>query len=579
MTGAIWPLKEGFVYPELSAGPYGMPELQKRPSFAIALSGGGYRATSLALGWVRALHELGYMQQARYLSTNSGGSWFNGAYSYTQVPSQVFLGHYLPPSKLDLGALAAGNGPGSYGRAIQRASIVGKALGNAFANVLTADTDTKVGAWSVAVAEDFLAPFGVGNKESSVTALGTRAGVGQVLAKQHPDLPFMTACATPDKPFPIILGSVLAPESPTKYAPIEFTPLYGGVPAVMNGTDPLLGGGFVEPLLLNTYPPGPEGAASTPPRRGGGPLSATAKPNYPLPLASMVGISSSFAAQGLRPEGDAAAALSGSEQLQYWNPVDFTGGKRNFADGGGADNLAITPLLRRGVRRILCGVAIGAPPEGAVSWAQYQWDVSGLFGAVPPDPSKKNDQVNGVDVDVFNRFMQVFPAGGFKELYAALEAAYKAGRNTVHKAKYTVLDNPYKAVKGGWEVEVLWVMNNKVAAWEAQLPPFAQAMLARDRAWEKPADKNATAADKKRPEFKDYPYISTFNADYSPELVTLLSQQASWQIMDAKGLIDALLASPAAETAPAAAAASAADAAGGKQPAAAAGAQKVTPGG
>jgi hypothetical protein len=49
------------------------------------VSGGGYRATTLALGWVRALHALGVMDAARYLSSNSGGSWFNGAYSYSQV--------------------------------------------------------------------------------------------------------------------------------------------------------------------------------------------------------------------------------------------------------------------------------------------------------------------------------------------------------------------------------------------------------------------------------------------------------------------------------------------------------------
>lgn len=29
--------------------------------------------------------QLGYMQKARYMSSNSGGSWFNGACSYTQV--------------------------------------------------------------------------------------------------------------------------------------------------------------------------------------------------------------------------------------------------------------------------------------------------------------------------------------------------------------------------------------------------------------------------------------------------------------------------------------------------------------
>jgi hypothetical protein len=29
--------------------------------------------------------QMGVLQQARYIASNSGGSWFNGAMSYTQV--------------------------------------------------------------------------------------------------------------------------------------------------------------------------------------------------------------------------------------------------------------------------------------------------------------------------------------------------------------------------------------------------------------------------------------------------------------------------------------------------------------
>jgi hypothetical protein len=47
------------------------------------------------------------------------------------------------------------------------------------------------------------------------------------------------------------------------------------------------------------------------------------------------------------------------------------------------DNTAITPLVQRGVRHIVCGVATIYPPNGtADQWAVYQWDVAGLFGAV-----------------------------------------------------------------------------------------------------------------------------------------------------------------------------------------------------
>lgn len=68
----------------------------------MQVSGGGYRATTLALGWVRALHQLGAMSKARYLSSNSGGSWFNGAYSYTQVHSRWARSYCMHRSRCDM---------------------------------------------------------------------------------------------------------------------------------------------------------------------------------------------------------------------------------------------------------------------------------------------------------------------------------------------------------------------------------------------------------------------------------------------------------------------------------------------
>jgi hypothetical protein len=60
LTPAAAPLRccpaadKWFSYPEQSAGSdYFVPTLNKRPNFGIAVSGGGYRAVTLALGWVR----------------------------------------------------------------------------------------------------------------------------------------------------------------------------------------------------------------------------------------------------------------------------------------------------------------------------------------------------------------------------------------------------------------------------------------------------------------------------------------------------------------------------------------------
>jgi hypothetical protein len=41
---------------------------------------------------------------------------------------------------------------------------------------------------------------------------------------------------------------------------------------------------------------------------------------------------------------------------RYWNKVNFEGMKQSFADGGGTDNLAVTPLLRRKVSTCTTGM-------------------------------------------------------------------------------------------------------------------------------------------------------------------------------------------------------------------------------
>jgi hypothetical protein len=48
----------GFVYPEQQSGDWGIRSLQERPNFGVAVSGGGYRATTTALGWMRGLFEV-----------------------------------------------------------------------------------------------------------------------------------------------------------------------------------------------------------------------------------------------------------------------------------------------------------------------------------------------------------------------------------------------------------------------------------------------------------------------------------------------------------------------------------------
>ncbi|PNH12072.1 hypothetical protein TSOC_000999, partial [Tetrabaena socialis] len=443
-----------FEYPELSRdGPWGLPALLARPNLGVALSGGGYRAATCALGWVRGLHLLGLLPHVRYMSSNSGGSWFNGALSYSGFPVGPFLGPYVPPANLTKDALRSSLPPGSFGDTLADKTIVADAIKGVLKDLFVPGRGSFSG-WTAAVAEAFLDPYGLGLQNGSVTALGTRGNVSSRVAAAYPGVPLYAAMAS----FPIILGSILRAETDQVFYPVEFTPLYAGDPALNTTVDPALGPGFVEPLGLNSPAPKrpPPGAPPNATLVGlQGALNVTS--SKLVPLGTYVGISSSFIAQGVRPERNAGYALTGAERLQYWNQYDYRGATLSFADGAGADNLAVTPLLRRRVSSILVFVAaLNSADMSPADWAVAQYDVAGLFGAVPANATSyeglKNG-ITGVRPDVFNKALQVFPTEGYAQLYDALARQFAAGQPSTHRAAYTVLDNPAQAVHGGWTVE------------------------------------------------------------------------------------------------------------------------------
>lgn len=160
---------------------------------------------------------------------------------------------------------------------------------------------------------------------------------------------------------------------------------------------------------------------------------------------------------------------------------------------GAVDDLAIMPLLRRGVKNIIACVALHTPPNGTLEefatseraragvharchvhacvlaaarmqgsrgrqgCHQHPTDcllrsppavcagefaLSGLFGALPPEAKNDKGQpllVHGVDdAPTWNEMEHVFPTAGFGELYEALRASHAAGDAHVFNRTYEV---------------------------------------------------------------------------------------------------------------------------------------------
>lgn len=47
-----------FAYPEVSSGKFGIKHIAEKPNLGVAVSGGGFRAATLASGWVRGLNQV-----------------------------------------------------------------------------------------------------------------------------------------------------------------------------------------------------------------------------------------------------------------------------------------------------------------------------------------------------------------------------------------------------------------------------------------------------------------------------------------------------------------------------------------
>ena len=121
----------------------------------------------------------------------------------------------------------------------------------------------------------------------------------------------------------------------------------------------------------------------------------------------MAGVSSQFVAQNYADASNETTwELMGCPELHVWTKTGEKGKEMPFADGGGVDNLAILPALRRGVKKLVICYAGSAKVEG--DWSKGFYDVSGPFGA-------HGEEVLSVKAKVFNAHMQVFETEKFAD--------------------------------------------------------------------------------------------------------------------------------------------------------------------
>lgn len=570
-----------FTYPELEE----CSELKNKPNFGIALSGGGCRALSMSIGTLRELHKIGVLKKSRYISTNSGSSWLNGPFSYSKNDITEFLGEYLPPNKCDLKTLKEID-LNSHAYTVCNGRNLDTFLKRYRDHYLTTDRDPR-SFWSEAVGEIFFKPYNL-NEFDHLPAV---AGSNKTFIHKETGFPLqkIDECDLNRNPFPIINGSIVV-RGNRMTAPLEFTPLYYGVPGRFHyhaGADGYKGGGYlIEPFGFTSIPSEQqrvkiknllENSSNTSPNFQAKTIEVS-PPSIVISVSDQAGVSSS----AITEVAAQAVSTKAARKLDFtvypiWNPLTSEVHDMTLADGLGGDNTAIHSLLRRKVRKICAMFAINVSIMEQVDHRNMSQsgfaDVAALFGVMTAD--KKT--LDGVTAEEYNKFRQVFPSEDFDKLLQGLKNRYIEGKPCTFILRTRALPNTHIGVPGGHPVDLLMVICAPTDNWVNSLPESTKKRVLEARSEVDNALKNQADDDQEteasilerigksisgmknrvvhdisevrdnlrvslqKSKLRDFPFTKTQSFDYTVQLVNLITNLMCWEVVESEDLFEELL--------------------------------------
>lgn len=473
-TARVWPTRAGVAsFPERE-----LTGLGPRLGAGVCFSGGGTRALSCALGQLRGLTALGLMERVGYVSGVSGGAWATTAYSFFCAGAsddEAFLGPLDAPGALSLDRLSVLS-PACLGHTATRS--LRSELWSGWERGTPRDR-----LWIESIGRLYLTPFGLHDPAAPAGFTWDAASLASMLARNPGLAGRVFHTVRPGRPYPVLNATLMGPQRVAPFrveeaVNLQLGPLGVGAPPRLDvayrpadqaPVQVTVGGGFVEPFAFG-------GPAPQAPPQGG--LVRLAAPARLLSLADAAGFSSAFFGSFVE-QAHWLGALSDLKALEprlpMWPVLETSGPATTtdmaLADGGVMENLGLIPLLQRGVTRIAVFVNTSVPldptwdPARPPSPSQIDSDLPPLFGV--RDPS----------YGTITTHDQVFPPEDLAVVVRGLQAARQAGRPVVTVTRHRVQPNPWWGLAGGDEVQVAWVYNERVPAWEAQLPAQVQAAI------------------------------------------------------------------------------------------------------
>lgn len=481
-----------FTYPESQ-----LPEINNKKNWGLAFSGGGTRSASLTLGQLRALKQLGILEQFKYCSSVSGGTWGLTPFIFldSSIEDDEFLGPYKDPQSLTLNDLKVDNNK-SMASAISRSTLI-KDL---FKNFGAGDE-----MFSRIIGDIFLKPFLL--NENIFFTLNDST-LDQILHyNDHLTQNDFYTVSHKDRPFLIVNTTIL--RNIDLRIPFEITPLYCGIRKLYEnaGSEQKLdiGGGFVEPHGFDSDAPD----------------NITTQPYKVRLNRKRLSISDMLGSSGAAPADIFRRFIPFLQifpNFEYWSPI--AKGKKlkekgyDFGDGGLLENLGIMPLLRRKVDKIVVFVNGETPIEKLENG-----DFS-ISNSIPALFKTLKNQYGDKDFDT--NIVLDNSSNEYQSLAEGLIQKQISGMPTIYIGKYKVNANTHHDIEGGWSVNICWVYNSRPYKWEEKLQYEIKNSLANNEYGEK------------------FPYFKTFEQnfphliDLSLEQTQLASQLASWMLIESK---------------------------------------------
>lgn len=448
----------------------------------VAMSGGGSRALTCAMGQYRALKYLGLLDQVKVISSVSGGTWASASFVYlpSSFDDDAFLGPATAaPGSLTVSALnsLAQDCLGTAPTRMHWNSII-EVLYHLKSKYGYANDDL----WQGMIGERIFQLWNLWQVGSNGLPLYYYTDVaGTVQSTITPNNPQITASQftlqqKTGRPLLIMNSSIFSNQDMrgARLLPFESTPFGIGVRQTFPGIGPgerEIGGGLIQPFAMGS----PTVDSVT------GNLATVAPPSRPFSLVDMAAISSAAFAQTVQdkfPEVDCIVP-----RYPYWpvaDPVQQQELLYWFADGGSLENSGVCSLLARGVPRIISFINSQTPLQASPG-AQITVDstVQLLFGIEPDAASVALTESHVASApNATPDFVQVFESTKYYDLVNGLvDANINNGGPAMFKQTLNVLKNDNFDIPGGGTVEILWVYNTAVPNWNKLLTPDVQSAV------------------------------------------------------------------------------------------------------